>query len=1006
MSKRIQIIFIMLLVVSLCAPAVFGELRAHYTFDDGTANDSSGNETHAQLQGNAKVVEDTDLVPGEVFKVVEFNGGFDVLVTPGLTVQEKVPTLTFAAWIKPKEENFDGTLRSLISHKVVPWVDGTIHFMLQNRSLRFSVKFDTGLTGTTEFEADQWYHVAVVRDGTDMIAYVNGQEDTRVTGTREITFKDGFNIGAHANASRQFYGRMDDIRIYDHALTAEELLAIALALFPKLELAAGPNPVNGETNVVRDAQLSWMAGEGADQHDVYFGTNFEDVNNATTTDDPASVYKSRQETSTYTPGRLEFGQTYYWRVDGVKALDGSVYKGSIWEFTVEPVGYALSGELITAIASSSTDPNGVGPENTINGSGLDDNDLHSVEQEDMWLSSSTGPQPTWIEYEFNRVYKLHEMQVWNHNSFLERVVGFGIKDATVEYSTDEASWTTVGTTHEFARGASAAGYAANTFVDLSGLAAKYVKITANSNWGSLSQYGLSEVRFLYVPVLATEPDPASSATDMDVDNVTLSWRAGREAASHDVYLSTDEQAVINETISPVSVPADSSYASYDTGTLDLSQTYYWKINEVNEAETPTTWQGDVSNFSTREYLVVDDFELYNDISPEEEGSNLIYETWVDGFENPANGSTIGYTEAFQPSMEISLVYGGKQSVPLFYDNTVATYSEVTVNVANLQVGHDWSKSDIKTLSLWFYGDPNNVAGQMYIKVNGLELTYDSDTDNITRAGWQPWNIELASLGVDLANVTNLSIGFRGGGSGVVYFDDIRLYSYSRRLLTPVEPNPANLVGHWQLDGDFNDSSGNGLHGTGMGGPTFALGKSGQAINLDGVDDYVNITGYKGILVDADNVQQPFTISCWFKTTGNGEMVTWGEGSPAGHRMTFRIDAGRLRTEHGAGNIQGDITCNDGQWHHAAVTIARGAAVKTPDAKLWLDGLFDMRSSTDGDTDPYILTAGADVSIGRRADNDSRYFPGTIDEVRIYDRVLTEEEIAWLASRTKPFDEPF
>ncbi|MHC4229210.1 MAG: LamG-like jellyroll fold domain-containing protein, partial [Planctomycetota bacterium] len=912
MSKRIQRIFVTLLVVSLCAPTAFGDLKAHYAFDDGTANDSSGNEAHAQFQGNAKVVEDTDLVPGEVFYVMEVNGGDDVLVTPGLTVQEKVPTLTFAAWIKPKEENFDGTLRSLISHKVVPWVDGTIHFMVQNRSLRFSVKFDTGLTGTVEFEADQWYHVAVVRDGTDMIAYVNGQEDTRVVGTREISFGDGFNIGAHANASRQFYGRMEDIRIYDHALTSEELLAIALAPFPSLDLAASPNPVNGETDAVRDVELSWTPGEGADQHDVYIGTTFDDVDAATTTNDPTGVYRIRQEATAYAPGLLERGQTYYWRVDEVRAVDGTANKGPVWEFTVEPFGYTLSGETIAATASSSASPN-VGPENTINGSGLDDDDLHSAQTTDMWLSSS-GPDAAWIQYEFDTVYRLHEMRVWNHNTSLEAVIGFGIKDATFEYSVDGANWTTLGTTHEFARASGGAGYAANTIVDLSGVAAKYVKITANSNWGGLLQYGLSEIRFLYLPVWPREPDPASGETDMDVDNVTLGWRVGREAASHDVYLGTDEQAVIDETISAVSVPAGSSYASHDTGTLDLAQTYYWKVNEVNEAETPATWQGDVSNFSTREYLVVDDFESYNDIETGEEGSNLVYATWADGFENPANGSTIGYTEIFQPSMETSIVHDGKQAVPLFYDNTTATYSEVTANVADLRVGHDWSKSGVKTLSLWFYGDPNNVAGQMYAKINGVELTYDSDADNLKRVGWQPWSADLAPLGADLANVMNLAIGFRGGGSGVVYFDDIRLYPHDRQLLTPVEPDPTNLVGHWQLDGDFNDGSDNGLNGTGMGGPTFALGKIGQAISLDGVDDYVNITGYKGILVDADDVQQPFTISCWFKTTGNGEMVTWGESSPARHRMTFRIDAGRLRTEHGDGNIQGDITCNDGQWH--------------------------------------------------------------------------------------------
>jgi hypothetical protein len=770
MSKRIERIFIMLLVVSLCAPAVFGELRAHYTFDDDTANDSSGNGAHAQLQGNAKVVEDTELVPGEVFKVVEFNGDFDVLVTPGLTVQEKVPTLTFATWIKPGAENFDSGLRSLISHKVVPWVDGTIHFMISGRSLQLSVKFDGGLSGTTEFEADKWYHVAVVRDGNDMITYVNGEEDARrVDARREITFSDGFNIGAHANASRQFYGRMEDIRIYDHALTADELLAIALAPFPKLELAAGPNPVNGEPDAVRDAQLSWTPGEGADQHDVYFGTNFDDVNNANTTDDPASVYTGRQEATTYTPGLLEFGQTYYWRVDEVKTADGTASKGPVWEFTTEPVGYIMPGELITATASSSADPNG-GPENTINGSGLDDNDLHSVEQPDMWLSSAAGPQPTWIQYEFDKVYKLHEMQVWNHNSFLERVIGFGIKDATVEYSVDGASWTIVGTTHEFARADSAAGYAANTIVDLSGVVAKYVNITANSNWGSLPQYGLSEVRFLYVPIQARKPDPASGAKDTDVDNVALRWRAGREAVTHNVYFSDDQQAVIDGT-APVETVTETNYGPLS---LDLGKTYYWKVNEVNESETITTWEGNLWSFTTVNCIIIDDMESYNDIEEGEPGSNRIYVAWVDGYDDPTNGSQTGHLDP--PFYEENIVNSGNKSMPIYYDNAVGK-SEATYVLTDLR---DWTVKGVNTLTIWFRGESANSAEQMYVALNGNAKIDYEDPDAATTISWTEWNIPLqafADQGVNLANVNSITLGLSSvtGGTGIMYFDDIRLY---------------------------------------------------------------------------------------------------------------------------------------------------------------------------------------------------------------------------------------
>jgi hypothetical protein len=69
-------------------------------------------------------------------------------------------------------------------------------------------------------------------------------------------------------------------------------------------------------------------------------------------------------------------------------------------------------------------------------------------------------------------------------------------------------------------------YAHNTTIDFGGVGAKYVKLTANSNWeGLLNLYGLSEVRFLYIPVGAKNPSPASGATgvDLDVVRAPLAW---------------------------------------------------------------------------------------------------------------------------------------------------------------------------------------------------------------------------------------------------------------------------------------------------------------------------------------------------------------------------------------------------------------------------------------------------------------------------------------------------
>lgn len=770
--------------------------------------------------------------------------------------------------------------------------------------------------------------------------------------------------------------------------------------------AFDPGPADEATDILRDVVLNWTSGEYASTHDVYFGDSPDDVNNATATVDPAGVYKGRQDVSSYAVGEtLDFGQNYYWRVDEVNAApDNTVFKGDVWSFTVEPFAIAIPGAGITVSASSANRAD-EGPENTINGSGLDGDDLHSSENTAMWLSSIMDPNIAWIQYEFDGIYKMYQMSVWNYNSSVEPVVGFGIKEATIEYSIDGTNWSVLGTTHELAQGSGVAGYAANTVVDFAGVAAKYVRIAANSNWGSIvHQFGLSEVRFSYVPVRATEPSPAPGATEVSVDAI-LSFRAGREADKHDVYLDADEQAVIDGTV-PIATVTEPSYAS----SLDVASTYYWRIDEVNDAETPTTWESDIWSFSTQEFIVVDDFESYNDIPAGEEGSNLVYVVWVDGFDNPAsNGSTMGYVTGV--SLDTDIVHDGSQSVPLFYDNTTVTYSEVTANVADLQVGQDWTRHSIKALTLRFFGDPTNVAQQMYVKLNGVKVAYDGSAEDIRQVGWHMWYIDLASVGVSVSNVTELAVGFERigavGGNGMVLLDGIRLYSYDRQLITPVEPGTAGLQAHYEFEGTLNDSSGNARHGTEGDDPFFDAGKIGQAMTFDGQNDYININGYKGITA-VNEVQPAFSIACWVKTISpEGEMVTWGSSDDApigGQYCTFRINESTLRAEHGNGNIRGNTPLDDGQWHHVALTVVEGGNLLVPNTLLYVDGQQDSVFS--GSANIYNLTADADVNIGRRSSHEDRYLAGSIDDVRIYDRVLSPEEIAWLAGRVEPFDKAF
>jgi hypothetical protein len=129
-----------------------------------------------------------------------------------------------------------------------------------------------------------------------------------------------------------------------------------------------------------------------------------------------------------------------------------------------------------------------------------------------------------------------------------------------------------------------------------------------------------------------------------------------------------------------------------------------------------------------------------------------------------------------------VVRSGLWSMPVFYDNSTAPVSEVTRTLDSSN--RNWTRDDVVTLTLFYRGDPNNVAEPMYVVVDNAVVTNDDSNAALT-TDWTRWDIplqSLASLGVNLANVRSMSLGFgnknnpaAGGGTGHVFFDDIRLY---------------------------------------------------------------------------------------------------------------------------------------------------------------------------------------------------------------------------------------
>jgi internalin A len=289
----------------------------------------------------------------------------------------------------------------------------------------------------------------------------------------------------------------------------------------------------------------------------------------------------------------------------------------------------------------------------------------------------------------------------------------------------------------------------------------------------------------------------------------IRWTAGAYAALHDVYFGQDAELVANAT------PADTEIyqgrqeldkVSYEPEALQWGTTYYWRIDEVNfvtvENEDGTEdvneihWKGQAWSFTTADFIVVDDFELYTN---NRDAGQAVFQIWIDGLgfsepepNNPGNatGSIVGHDiwtqgTPYKTIAETSIVHGGQQSMPLYYNNADEPYYSRTDRT--WPAPHDWTANSMDTFELYFRGASDNEPEQLYLSIEDdagqIVIMTNPDPDAVLTEQWQQWSIPLADLtakGVDVTAILKLSIGVgnpentQPGGIGIIYIDDIRV----------------------------------------------------------------------------------------------------------------------------------------------------------------------------------------------------------------------------------------
>jgi hypothetical protein len=562
--------------------------------------------------------------------------------------------------------------------------------------------------------------------------------------------------------------------------------------------AHSPEPRDGEQMLDLEQIVSWSAGCWAASHDVYFGTDFNDVSDGATV-----AYQGNQgvedadfDPHDWDPCGLDYSTWYYWRIDEVNGPN--TWPGNVWSFKTE--GFIFDPNLRVwykfdetegdrAADSSGREHYGDlagGP--VWDANGYNDGCLSFDEDGHVVV-----PTPV-----LGEIDKQITICVWLNNSVSgshENVViaagadweDYYLRVAVPDDSTDvywraggeandvfewnggnpavwEGSWNhfgfvkdeDAGTMEIYLNGVKASGFAGASSGTLARIRDRRIRIGAETD--ETGDYrGRVDDLMVYDRALSADeiagifrggdlgiawgPDPYDGQADVARD-ANLVWRPGDYAAQHKAYFGMSWEDV-NSMSDPCATTTPGN-ENYNPGILELETSYYWRIDEVNG---PNTWKGPVWSFTVADFLILDDFEQY-DLD-----QKRVQYTWYDQYSQEWGEATGAWLELARPPKPVHL---GDQAVSYTYDTDDPWadfyYAEAWLPLEEIGGQQDWTDAGVTVLRLFFYGDSGNDATdaeQMYVGVDDTFGTYAEMRygDNAGEAlsdllveEWQSWDI--------------------------------------------------------------------------------------------------------------------------------------------------------------------------------------------------------------------------------------------------------------------------
>jgi len=444
----------------------------------------------------------------------------------------------------------------------------------------------------------------------------------------------------------------------------------------------------------------------------------------------------------------------------VLVLIGTTVRAQEVERVLTPIRNVIATSNVPASGDNS------GPEDTVNGSGLNASGEHSTWPGDMW-TADLGDEPVYIQFEFNDVYELEEMWVWNYNP---RSSIRGVNEVTIEYSENGTDWTVFGDV-ECAEATGKDDYTANTIVALEGTQARYVRLTVLSARGFYPKPGLSEVRFwtyaeatyrIYNVVATSNVPPLGKCgPENTVNDSGMTANGGHSIVGADMWM-----------VDPNDTLVDIQFAF--GGVYELQEMRIWNFNvgwagvkdvTIEYSENGTDWIvfGDVqcapgsgwANYAANTFVALNGISAQyvrltihnwwpaNAFTTDSSGERIPveltglsevrfftrqalsatlssyvlilddFETYTDNdnlgeavfqtwIDTALSGGTSQIGHTYTPFAETDIVNSGQQAMPFYYDNTRRPYYAETYR--DLEAGlQDWLVDGADALTLYFHG---------------------------------------------------------------------------------------------------------------------------------------------------------------------------------------------------------------------------------------------------------------------------------------------------------------